>query len=273
MEYVKDLKSVSLKDLSLVGGKAGNLGELVKIGMNVPTGFVITTELFSEYRKTGKISRTAEQQIMSAFFKLKTKKVSVRSSATVEDGKANSFAGQFDTFLNVDKQNLVKSIKDCIDSINGERVLAYCGMKKIDVKKVKMAVVVQKMIDSDVSGIAFSVNPVSGNKKEIVIEAGYGLGEGIVSGKITPDTYIIGKKPLKILSKQVSVQQELLDIMWKQVPKGLQGRQKLSDKDIKNIAEIIGQIEKHYGHPVDVEWALQKGMLWVLQSRAVTGMK
>jgi len=268
MVYLLDSKSTSPS--SLVGGKAFNLSILKNKGYNVPNFFVISTEVYSIYKKEGKVPKDIQKQIYSYFNKLGAREVSVRSSATVEDSQDNSFAGQFDTFLHVNKSNLIRSIIECFKSVSGERVKEYCKLKKIDITKVKLAVVVQKMINSEVSGVAFSKNPING-KNQIIIEGGFGLGEGIVSGRITPDNYIVSNN--KIINKSVSNQKERLDKSWKPLSEKDGTKQKLPDKIILELAEIIGQIEKHNGYSVDVEWAYSSGKLYILQSRAITTIR
>ncbi|MBU0976255.1 MAG: PEP/pyruvate-binding domain-containing protein [Patescibacteria group bacterium] len=265
-----NLDKVQVKDINSVGGKAANLGELIKIGMNVPKGFVVLPE--TDLQKD-------EKRIYKEYDNLRLNRVSVRSSATAEDSKDASFAGQFNTFLNVNKDELIERIKKCRNSIANSRVVAYCKANKIDPKDVRVAVIVQEMINSDVSGVGFSLNPVTGNKNEIIIEVVLGLGEMIVSGKVTPDTYTVSKPQAKIVSRTIGKQRIMGvvkkggDTDQKQVSKHLQNKQKIADSKVITIAKTVLEIEDHYSYPVDVEWTYERDELYILQARPVTGRK
>ena len=138
-----------------------------------------------------------------------------------------------------------------------------------------MAVVVQKMVQSEISGICFTVHPVTKDKDQMVIEAGYGLGEAIVGGKISPDTYVISKKRLEILDKNISEQEMAIvrsanGTKEVSISKAKQGKQKLSDKEIFELAKLCAKIESHYGKPEDIEWAYEKKKFYITQSRPIT---
>lgn len=263
------LSSITYKDVVLYGGKGASLGELKQIGINVPDAFVISTEINS------KNIADIKGDILKSFLELKVKYVAIRSSATTEDSVDDSFAGQFDTFLNITKKDLLKNILKCYKSLNSERVLSYCKSKKINPSKIKIAVIVQKMVQSEISGVAFSVNPISGNLNEIMIEAGFGLGEYVVSGIITPDKYLFDKKTRKILEKKINYQEyKLLNSKGlnkkMEVPLEKRNAQKLLSKYFPELLRSIVKIEKKYKKPVDIEWAIKNNILYITQARFIT---
>jgi len=222
------------------------------------------------------VPKPIEEAIHKEFKKLKCKWVAVRSSATAEDSSIASWAGELDTFLYIDEKNLITNVKKCWASLFTPRAIFYRFEKKLHKVSVSVAVVIQKMIDSEVSGVAFSVHPVTEDYNQMIIEAGFGLGEAIVSGIITPDSYIVHKKEGTILDINI-VKQEKQIIMkkgggsvLKSVAKNIQEKQKLTGKEIIELAEVIKKIEKHYKCPQDVEWAYSKNKLYILQSRPIT---
>lgn len=236
----KILPLVEAKDTKLVGGKAKALGELIKAGFNVPAGFVITT----------KATADDFESILEEFDKLGTHNVAVRSSAVAEDGSNDAWAGQMDTFLNVKRDGLKDAVEKCWRSAGSARAKAYAEQKGLNAGKV--AVIVQKMVPATVSGVSFSAHPVTSDKNQIVIEAVDGLAEKLVSGVVTPDTYVLDKKSHKIAEKH------------------LVAAQILSDQKIVELAQAIVQIENHFNFPVDVEWSFAGDELFILQSRPVT---
>jgi len=234
-----------------------------------------------------------EEIFVSEFKKLKSKYVAVRSSATAEDSDIASWAGELETYLNTSESNLADNIKNCWSSLFTPRALFYAfekgiisvqSQKKIRAKSCKylaqcypvaVAVVVQKMVQSEISGIVFTVHPVTEDRDQMVIEAGWGLGEAIVGGKITPDTYIIDKKTWTIIDANISSQSMMMiressGVKEVEVPKNKQEKQKLDNKKVIEIAKICGDIEKHYKHPQDIEFALEKGEIYITQSRPIT---
>jgi pyruvate,water dikinase len=266
-DLVVDLAVVH--DVALVGGKAHALSRMVDNGFTVPGGFVITAHAFQS------MNPTLEQRIFEYFEVLQADFVAVRSSALNEDGQNAAWAGQLDTFLNTRRESLMANIQRCWDSARSNRALAYAQQKSLEAGKV--AVVVQKMIQSDISGVAFSVHPILQDPSVMVIEAGFGLGEAIVSGQITPDTYIVHKvdgikerfvaKQLKKLVKHASGENR-----WQEL--AAEGQEpKLTDAQIQKISRLVQKLEAYFGHPVDVEWAIHNGTLYVLQSRPITNLK
>lgn len=206
--------------------------------------------------------------------------VAVRSSATAEDLPEASFAGQQATFLNVrGKENVVKSVLACWASLFTARAIYYRVKNNFDHMKVLISAIVQKMVNSDQSGIMFTINPSTNIENEIVIEAIYGLGEMIVGGEVSPDLYIVDKvsreiKKMEVKKKEFGLFRDEDGVNVKMsIPREEQTRQVLPDSLIKELARLGKKIESHYGSPQDIEWAVEKGTLYIVQSRAVTTFK
>ncbi len=274
MKYTFDLKEITKKDTAIAGGKGASLGEMINAGISVPPGFVILAGAFDRFYGSV-FPENLAKEILAEFKKLKTKYVAVRSSATAEDSSNAAWAGQLESYLNTTEKNLIKSVEKCWASLYSPRVISYRTQKGLNKKKISVAVVIQKMIQSEISGVCFTAHPVTKDKNQMVIEAGYGLGEAIVGGKITPDTYIISKTKNLILDKNISIQKiKIVGIEQgtkeKSVSKNLQGKQKLSDKQILKLAEICQKLETHYKAPQDIEWAFARGKFYILQSRPIT---
>ncbi|MSR85350.1 hypothetical protein EXS71_02855 [Candidatus Uhrbacteria bacterium] len=220
--------------------------------------------------------------------------VAVRSSATAEDSASAAWAGQLESYLNTTNETLLVNVQKCWASLFTPRAIFYRFEKGLNAQKISVAVAVQKMVQSEVAGIAFSVHPVTQDRNQLIIEAGIGLGEAVVSGQITPDSYVVSKKDLQILDKNVSEQARALrrssviasrakqspeiatpsarndnPNQWVDLgPKG--AKQKLSDSEILELSKLIIHIENHYGFPVDVEWAREGGKFYIVQSRPIT---
>jgi len=316
MKKIASIDELGVHDIQIAGGKAANLGELTSAGFNVPPGFVLTTAAYDYFieqkgliRKVDKALETVDvaddrslqdassfirtafeevgipldlkDEILREYKKLfrdhhERRFVAVRSSATAEDLPTASFAGQQDTYLNVSSpEDLLDKVRKCWSSLFTPRAIAYRSSKGFDRKKVKLAVVVQRMIDSEVSGIMFTVDPNS-ELPHIIIEAGYGLGEAMVGGKVTPDTYVVDKFHRKIINKRIAKQTWKLvrgkngDSVKDDVGEELAGRQKIVDEQILALADIGNQIELHYDKPMDIEWCIENGEIFVVQARPVT---
>ncbi len=220
-------------------------------------------------------------EIIRAYFKLgsgilKHPVVAVRSSATAEDLPGASFAGQQETFLNVTGEaNLIERVKDAWASLFTPRAIFYRATNHFDHFKVGIAIPVQKMIESEQSGIMFSIDPVTNDKTKVTIEAIYGLGELIVQGAVTPDHYEVDKKSHTIVKKEVRVQEKLMrkkgasnEIVTLSPKDG--GRAKLTDAQILKLADLGQKLEKHYYFPQDSEWAIEKGAIYIVQTRPIT---
>ena len=304
-------------DVSIVGGKAANLGELASFHVPVPNGFVTTSKAYFDFLEMANIKTRIQkiltrvdpedsellneisghikhdithsqiptslgEEIIKNYRKLfggKEGLVAVRSSATAEDLPDASFAGQQATFLNIKgEKDLLNAVRECWASLYEPRAIFYREEKKFDHFKVGIAVVVQKMIQSEVSGVMFTVDPVNNDKSKTIVEAVWGLGEFIVQGTVNPDHYEVNKADLRIVAKQLSLQiKQLIKVGDKNkeiaVGKAYQKAQKLTDSQIKSIAKLGKAIENHYGFPQDIEWALADDKLYIVQTRAVTTIK
>lgn len=263
-------KLSELADITQVGGKAHSLGKMLRVGFTIPDGFVISANV------SNSMTPALDDMILSHFDKLGAEFVAVRSSAVNEDGIDDAWAGQLDTFLNCKRENLIQSVEDCWASAGNARAQSYAQQKGIEATKV--AVIVQAMIDSQVSGVIFSAHPVSGDTSQMVVEAGLGLGEAVVSGQITPDTYIFDRNKDRLIEKRIALQNKKLlrgdaeRTVWLDV--GAEGAaQKLSDEQIIKLCKITKKLEKFFCYPVDVEWALSNGCIYILQSRPITTLK
>ncbi|MDD5086470.1 MAG: phosphoenolpyruvate synthase [Candidatus Nanoarchaeia archaeon] len=206
--------------------------------------------------------------------------VAVRSSATAEDLPEASFAGQQATFLNIrGNEELVKAVRGCWASLFTARAVYYRVKNNFNHMQVLIAVVVQKMVNSEKSGITFSANPSTNNKDEIIVEACFGLGEAIVSGSVNPDSYVVDKNSMEIKSKTISEQEwaYVKDENGKTVKKTIKDEmkkvQKLKEEEIIGLAKIAKHLEEHYQKPQDIEWAIEKGKIYIVQTRPITTIK
>jgi pyruvate,water dikinase len=229
----------------------------------------------------GKIPQELEDDIISNYKKLCERAgrevyVAVRSSATAEDLPTASFAGQQSTYLNIKgDQEVVQSVKDCWASLFEPRAIYYRVHNKFEHMKVGLAAVVQMMIQSEKAGVIFTVDPLYQDPNLMSIEAGYGLGETVVSGKITPDTYRVDKEKMEIVDKRISKQSWMLvkingENKEVEIKPDMQETQKLSEQEIIDLAKICVKIEEHYNFPQDLEFAVEKGNLYIVQSRPIT---
>lgn len=292
------------------GGKGASLGELIQAQAPVPPGFVVSSAAFQNYFFTRDLKQTvieiirqlnaeqlnlsqARQQIRACYDgvtipdeivvaiekaadELKAKRVSVRSSATCEDSATSAWAGQLETYLDVTPNEIVERIRDCWFSLFSESALAYGATHGYESGDISVAVVVQQMVASDISGIGFSVHPVTQEPDIHLVEACLGLGEAIVSGRIVPDQFVIQRSSQEILESVIGDQKEAL---WmtehgsKPVWQPLDGRgsqSKISPQQVTEFAAILGRLHDHYGHPIDTEWAIEDGQFQILQARPIT---
>ncbi len=310
--FVRDLSKISHKDIFIAGGKGASLGEMMRAGLPVPPGFVVTAQAFEgflnetglledieaqlekvNYNDTNSIDRASNviralileapfphdlrQKVLKFFSILHTHFVAVRSSATAEDSKTASWAGELETYLNTTAKTLFENIQKCWASLFSPRAIYYRHEKRLHRARISVAVVVQEMVESEVAGIAFTVHPVTKDKNQMIIEAGWGLGEAVVSGQITPDSYVVNKKDFSIIDLHTAKQEKRLarhpkggGDHWVSVPVAQQMRQKLSRARIKKLAELCMRVERHYRFPCDIEWALVHGKFYLLQSRPIT---
>jgi len=302
--YVAHFKELRKNNHALVGGKGANLGELAS-KFNVPNGLVVSKHAFNDFiehnkitdsiialqsNPNAKLSKEIQQKVLTASFPNHVQKeikqklpllsndfVSVRSSAIFEDSGESSWAGQLETYLNIHKKDVLENVRNCWGSLFSDRVVVYYSNQK-DKKNLEMAVVIQEMLNPEVSGVCFTVNPISKNSNELLIEAGFGLGESIVSGEITPDLYIVNKTDLTIEKVEINSQEKMLTFAdgkttEVKVSEERVSKQKLTGRKIFELAKKAIEIENHYSEPQDIEWALQSDELYFLQSRPITTLK
>ncbi len=205
--------------------------------------------------------------------------VAVRSSATAEDLPEASFAGQQETFLNVrGKEELIQAIQQCWGSLWTARAISYRHQQGYPQHEVGLAVVVQLMVEAEIAGVAFGVNPVSGNRNEIYITSSYGLGEVVVAGSVIPDVFVLGKADLKVISKKKGTKEKRLAGGYgpgeklQNVERERQNDYSLADRQLGELGKLVKQVEAYYGLPQDIEWALKDGQFYVLQARPITTM-
>jgi pyruvate,water dikinase len=231
MHYIVSKVKEKIPSEKSIGGKAKNLIWLVEKYFKVPDFFVISSDINN--------IQSFQRDIEEAYDNLGGGLVAVRSSATGEDSTKQSFAGQYKSILSVSKDGLITAINDCRDSLNSHHALAYSKNMTGD----KMAIIIQKMIFADLSGVAFSADPVRNDRTVVVVESVKGSCDQLVSGIVTPDHHEIRKDKINEES----------------VP-----------ENIKKVALITTAIENKFGHPVDIEWAFQNNTLYILQVRPIT---
>ncbi len=266
-------------DAGLVGGKAINLAHLVGAGFPVPDGFVVTTEAFRRGAGCGgAVPAEVRAEILEAYRRMGSPGVAVRSSATAEDLAAASMAGQYETFLDVSGEaELLDSVRRCWAALDSPRTRAYLAEHGIDPACVAMAVVVQRMVPANVAGVLFTANPRTGSREEMLLEASWGLGEAVVSGKVQPDTLILDRatgavKSCTIGDKAVWV--EPGSRAERPVPEDRRRAACLSHGDIGNLWRLGLRVMEHFGAAQDIEWAIGGGgKLYLLQSRAITTLE
>lgn len=270
---IKTFEQITKEDISLVGGKGASLGIMSHAGIPIPPGFVVTTEVYKDFINQS-LPANIQNEILQAFDNLGAERVAVRSSAVAEDSTASSWAGQLETCLNVTRDNLFESIKKCWASMHSERANAYAQKQGIT-ENQQLAVVVQKMINSEISGVIFTVNPITKNGDEIILEAIYGLGELLVQGMVTPYNYVLNKRTEEVKSNTKGEQETMLvyqdgDNKEVPLPTDLQHSEILSINDIKQLAKLALQIEDIYKDPQDIEWAKESNKFYIAQSRPIT---
>lgn len=271
--FIKTFQEIGKSDVKIVGGKGASLGEMTNAGIPVPPGFVVIAEAYNKFLKH--LPNEIEEEILRAFDVLGADRVAVRSSAIAEDSTTTSWAGQLESYLNVTRDDLISAIKKCWDSIKSERAISYASQNNVPEENLAVAVVVQKMVESESAGVAFSVNPVTCNPNEIMIEGSWGLGEMVVQGQITPDNFIVDKNNLEIKNRNIAEKEKMLTFKDEEnqevsVSEEKRGQPVLFDEQIKELATLAVKIENHYGKPQDIEWAMELGKIYIVQSRPIT---
>ncbi len=254
---------------------------LENLDVNDQDKLVDASERIKKLILDGKMPVKLQDEIKSSYKKLNEMVgrqvfVAVRSSATAEDLPTASFAGQQSTFLNVYGGDAVlEAVKECWASLFEPRAIFYRVENKFEHMKVGLAAVIQMMVQSEKAGVVFTVDPMTQDRGLVSIETAYGLGEVVVSGQVTPDTYKVEKSEVEIVDKSVVKQPWMLvKVEGKnkrvEIKDEAQGRQKLTDLEIKDLAKIAMKIEEHYGYPQDIEYAFEKNNLYIVQSRPIT---
>jgi len=298
-----------------VGGKGAALSELSAAGFRVPVGFCVTADAYQHYAESTSVNariatvlgtvdpsqpattRAAAEQICAllketplppelrgaiedAYATLMTKQdmaCAVRSSAISEDGSAASFAGLYETYLNVrGVDDILSKVHECYVSLWAERAVGYRARNGGGLDEA-MSVVVMGLVPSESSGIAFTAHPVTGDREMVVINASWGLGEAIVSGRVTPDSFVVQKGSFSIVEREIYPKETgtfpnpeghgTIDVS---LAADLQHKPSLTDEEACEVARLAASVEQHYGLPQDIEWALAAGNLYLLQSRPIT---
>jgi phosphoenolpyruvate synthase/pyruvate phosphate dikinase len=269
---IRSLGEVSRSDTAEVGGKAAALGEVAGAGCDIPPGFVVPRR-YREQWSRGEPDPSFGEQVRRACELVGASSYAVRSSAVVEDGGSASWAGQFDTYLGVAPDAVPARIIDCWKSPGSVHATEYARQHGASEQRWEMAVVVQEMIDSEVSGVLFTVDPVSGDRSTCALEAVAGLGELLVQGRVTPQAYTIDRATRRILSERPHRQRTQLKLAGTgtrelALPAGYD--LPLGSGTITRLVGIGLRLEQHFGAPQDIEWTCSGGSLFVLQSRPVT---
>ncbi|MCR5734813.1 MAG: phosphoenolpyruvate synthase, partial [Lachnospiraceae bacterium] len=300
-KYIKLFEEIGKEDVDEAGGKGANLGEMTKAGIPVPPGGVLLSGAYDVYMSSngidpltydkaadlrnaiiqGTIPKEAEDEIRGFYEALcgKGSRVAVRSSATAEDLEDASFAGQQETYLNVTGIDmLLEKVKECYASLWADRAVSYRRNSGYDRMKVSLAVVIQQMIESEAAGVMFTSDP-AGDRKNIHINASYGLGEAVVSGTVSPDEYICSRQGEVLKAVTGSKEEEIIYDHEKggtkrvSVDEYRRKQQALKRDQISALASEGIRIEEHYGHPMDIEWAVKDGRIYILQARSITTLK
>lgn len=310
---ILDFNEIKKEDVLVAGGKGANLGEMTSAKINVPSGFVITADAYRDFLKvngidiliengikksvdderkllneserfrrkikSGKFPKRLENAIREKYFNLGNNiRVAVRSSATAEDLPDASFAGQQETYLNVQGiESVLNAVRNCYASLWGNRAVSYRFHQDYDQTSVSIAVVIQEMIESEKSGILFTVNPVNKKENEMQINASFGLGESVVSGRVTADSYIIDKlgkiAQVNIGSKETQIIYGDKETVEVAVSSDKRKTRVLNDRELLELMKCGLKIEKHYRMPMDIEWAIKNDIVYILQARAITTLK
>jgi pyruvate,water dikinase len=282
------LEKIRDHDLPLIGNKAFGLARMSQIGLKVPSGFCITATAFREHLETnkligfiesaaGKLNSASSEARKSILLEIRqaiinapvagklrseienhyqafaANRVAVRSSATAEDLPGHSFAGQYETYLGIaDLAGCIDAVKKCWASLWTERAYEYRQKNGFDHLAVNMAVIVQSLIEADASGVIFTADPVNGYKSRMIIEAVPGLGDALVSGKATPQRFVVAKRKCRIVSKNLT------------------SKSHIADSVVKRLAKLGKKVEKHFESPQDIEWAISNNKIFFLQTRPIT---
>jgi pyruvate, water dikinase len=305
------LEDIGSDDLETVGGKGASLGELTGAGLPVPSAFIVTAGTYREFVENAGIDEELDEavdvdvedskalaaaaerakelvlgtsfpealreEILEAYDAFEDDPfVAVRSSATAEDLPDASFAGQQETFLNVDHEALLERVKECWASLFTQRAIYYRKQQGFDAEEVNIAVVVQRMVDAEKSGVMFTSHPSTGDPR-IIVEAAWGLGEAVVSGSVSPDNYVLDRETGEVREETIATKklmcvrdEETGETVEREVPEGKRTERVLEDGELSELIELGERVEDHYDVPQDVEWAIVDDEVFMLQSRPIT---
>jgi pyruvate,water dikinase len=311
--FVKKFEEINKDMFQECGGKAAHLGELTRLRLNVPNGFCVMAGAFDHHLKKNDLEREIERIANSIHFgemedlEEKTRNirsliekaeiptaiekeivenyrslsqdeaepfVAIRSSVAIKDSQVSSFPGMMDTYHYIrGSQDVIESVKKCWASVWSGRGAFARHNKGIDHSKAIIAPTVQLMVNSDIAGVLFTLNPVSGAKEEIVIESNWGLGESVVSGRCICDFYSADKKEFKVKLKKIARKEQTFKqaeeggAEWVAVEPEKVEKPTLTEGQVEELCRIACRIEQHYGYPQDIEWAYEKGVPYILQAR------
>lgn len=276
MTYLEPFQRISKKDSPVYGGKVASLGEMFQAKIPVPPGFGISIEAHREFMEKP-FSEEFKAELHTAF-KVLGGRVAVRSSAVAEDASDASWAGQLETYLNVDEANLEQAVRDCWKSVEADHVKDYAKDKQLGEDSLLVGVAVQKMVESAAAGVMFTTNPVTGNDDELMIEAAYGLGEMVVQGIVTPDNFHVSKSSNKVTQFGIQIKEKMMIFQNGKnvilpVPDEIADRAVLREEQVLELADIGVLIAKHYGAPQDIEWARANDTFYITQARPITTLK
>src|SRR5579884_382823 len=310
--YVLFFEEVDSSHIPQVGGKGANLGELTRAGLPVPPGFCVTTEAYVQVAESAdltsllaelaseegqarlpEIAASIRERLLRVSFPQELADsvraaytslghglpipVAVRSSATAEDLPFASFAGQQETYLNIlGEDALIDAVRRCWASLWTDRAVSYRASNGIDPHSVRLAVAVQCMIDATVAGVLFTANPLTGKRRQAVIDASPGLGEAVVSGVVNPDHFVVNTISGEIVERRLGNKRVIIQSVagggTRRIEQVEQNNEAcLSDEQVRMLANLGGKVEAHYGAPQDTEWAIDSnGRIWLTQTRPIT---
>ena len=313
-QYIVALNATGHIDEAAIGPKAMGLVRMNRIGLVVPPGFCITHMILQEHLEQNNLlthirsaldkltkakpedketllaslrksiiepslAEAIRRRIENEYRRLGAERIAVRSSGTAEDLPGHSFAGQYDSYLGIaDLEDCLTAIKKCWASLWTRRAYEYRERNGFDHQKINMAVIVQSLVDAEASGVLFTADPISGARGSIVIESCFGLGEALVSGKVTPDRFVVVRNKLKLWSRTTSekkIERKLAgDGTVKEhiVPKERSNTPTLDKRQIRRLAKLALRVESEFGSPQDIEWAMCKKKIFLLQSRPITAL-
>lgn len=312
MELVRWFTSIGRNDVAIAGGKGANVGEMARAGLATPPGFVLLTAAYRMFVEAnelqGEIERLArsideagtaveevslaikglfergampaeiEKAALAAYSELGEGAVAVRSSATAEDMEEASFAGQQESYLNIQsKDEVLSAVRRCWSSLWTARAIAYRARQGIAPEVVALAVMIQRMVFASAAGVLFTANPLTGDTGEMVINAAWGLGEAVVAGAVTPDMLVVEKRNGAL--KRLHVGNKLLmtialehGTMEGPVPDEMRAARVLTDEQVAELVRLGRAVEDTFGSPQDIEWAIADRQVFALQARPITTM-